>query len=759
MPKILKFVLIAAGVLLAVLAAVIGFVAAAFDPNAYKPQIVQAVKEKTQRTLKLEGDIKLAFWPSIGAKIGKASLSERGSDKEFASVEQAQVAVKLMPLLSKQVIVDGVEVRGLRASLVRTKDGKTNVDDLAGAGAPPPKERPAALPVTDIARVVVENAAFTYRDEAAGTQVALSDVNLKSGRVASGVPSTLDLSLKAKANQPRLDLDLKAKGGFLFDLEKQHYAVDAMKLEARGEAAGISKLDASLSGSAVLRPKSGEVTAEKLALALTGVQAGNNLELKAEAPRLSLTADKATGDKLTLSAKLTGAKQTLVAQLVLPGVEGTAQAFKTGPMNLDLDLKQGELTVKAKATSPLSGNLQAKQVALPKLALNLIASGPDIPGKTLTGELQGSATVDATKEAVQANLAGKVGDSNLKAKLAVNGFAKPAYGFDADIDQLDVDKYLPPKPASQAKAPGAGAAIVAPAAAAPAAGAKEEPLDLSALKGLNATGSLRIGSLKVQNVKSSNVRIDLKAKDGRLDLNPVSANLYQGTLNGNATVNAAGIPAVATRQNLNGVNIAPLLKDAVNFENLEGKGNVALDVTTQGVTVGAMKKALNGTASLNLADGAYRGINVAETIRNAKAALGAVRGKPQPQTQAANTAQKTDFSELKASFQIRNGVAHNEDLTMKSPLLRLSGAGDIDIGNDAINYLAKATVVGTGKGQGGAEADQLKGVTVPVKLSGPLGAPKYEIDYGALATEAAKQEVEKKAGDFLQRKLPGLFGK
>ncbi|HEX6828534.1 MAG TPA: AsmA family protein, partial [Burkholderiales bacterium] len=312
------------------------------------------------------------------------------------------------------------------------------------------------------------------------------------------------------------------------------------------------------------------------------------------------------------------------------------------------------------------------------------------------------------------------------------------------------DKYLPPKPA-QAKAPAGGGA--------PAAPAKEEPLDLSALKGLNATGSLRIGSLKVQNIKSSNVRVELKAKDGRLDLNPVSANLYQGTLAGSATVTSSATPAVATRQNLNGVNIAPLLKDAVNFENLEGKGNIALDVTTQGLTVGAMKKALNGTASLNLADGAYRGINIAETIRNAKAALGAVQGKAQPQTQAANTTQKTDFTELKASFQIRNGVAHNEDLSMKSPLLRLTGAGDIDIGNDAINYLAKATVVATSKGQGGAEAAQMKGVTVPVKLIGPLGAPKYEIDYGALATEAAKQQVEKKAGDFLQRKLPGLFGK
>ena len=80
----------------------------------------------------------------ISAEVPRRAISgARASDKEFASVEQAQVAVKLMPLLSKQVIVDGVELRGLRASLVRAKDGKTNVDDLAGGGAPPTKEQPA----------------------------------------------------------------------------------------------------------------------------------------------------------------------------------------------------------------------------------------------------------------------------------------------------------------------------------------------------------------------------------------------------------------------------------------------------------------------------------------------------------------------------------------------------------------------------------------------------------------------------------------
>jgi AsmA protein len=146
---------------------------------------------------------------------------------------------------------------------------------------------------------------------------------------------------------------------------------------------------------------------------------------------------------------------------------------------------------------------------------------------------------------------------------------------------------------------------------------------------------------------------------------------------------------------------------------------------------------------------------------------------------ASSATEKTDFSEMHASFVIRDGVAHNEDLSMKSPLIRLTGAGDINIGADSLNYLAKATVVATSKGQGGAELESLKGLTIPVKISGPFADPKYALDYSAVATQAAtekvKEQIEERifgkpaaAGDGTQPKttqekakdaLKGIFGK
>ena len=166
-------------------------------------------------------------------------------------------------------------------------------------------------------------------------------------------------------------------------------------------------------------------------------------------------------------------------------------------------------------------------------------------------------------------------------------------------------------------------------------------------------------------------------------------------------------------------------------------------------------------------------MDVGATIRSARANLDQLRGRPVQQSN--NMAQKTDFSELKASFTIRNGVAHNEDLSLKSPLLRVGGAGDIDIGNDRLDYVLKATVVATSKGQGGRDASDLSGVTVPVKLTGALDTPQWSIDFGGMATGLARHALEKEllkrvpgsqgdgapAGvqDTLKDRLKGLFGR
>jgi len=228
-------------------------------------------------------------------------------------------------------------------------------------------------------------------------------------------------------------------------------------------------------------------------------------------------------------------------------------------------------------------------------------------------------------------------------------------------------------------------------------------------------------------------------------------------------INAQAPPEILIQQKLSGIHIAPLLKDMAYFDTLSGRGDVTLNLTTQGNTINALKKSLNGSAALQLQDGAIKGINLAKKIRGAQDMLSKKAGT---QTEAVNKDEETDFSEMKASFKVKQGVAHNDDLSMKSPLLRLSGAGDIDIGNDSINYLARATLAKTLQGQGGS--DQVGGLTVPVRLSGPFTNLKYKLEFGSMVSDAAKQKIEAKkeeikaeikteAKEQLRNKLKGLF--
>jgi AsmA protein len=743
--KVIKYLLIAFGVLAVLVIGVIAYVSATFDPNQYKPQIVKAVKDKTQRTLRLDGDIRLSFWPSIGAKVGKASLSERGSDKQFAAIEEVRVAVKLIPLLSKQVVVDTVVVKGLQASFIKSRDGRTNIDDLIGVPPPARETRPErgggdADFKVDIARVEVSDAAIQYVDEAAGAKYALSRLNLETGRIAPGVPTNVKLSVHVQGDKPKLNVQTTLNTRLTFDPQKQRVALEGLDLDAKGDAAEFKGLAARAKGNIDVLGASKELTASKFELSVSGKQPGGDLKASLEAPKLAITQQRVSGERVKLEASLSDATMKLNARAEIPGLEGDAKAFKVSQLTALMDLERQGMTVKAKLASAVTGSVEAQKVELSNLKANIHVKDPKLPKSPIEATLTGTGTVDLAKQIASLVFKTRVDESNIDGRVGLAKFTPPAYTFDINIDKLDADRYIP-------KGDGKTAPGSKPA---PGSGGKagEQPLDFSALQGLNANGSVKIGQLKAANVKASNVRIDVKAANGKLDVSPLSANLYRGSLNGSASIEAAQTPVISVKQALSGVDIGPLLRDAAEFDTLEGRGNVTLDVTGRGGTVSALKKALNGTAAIKLADGAIKGIDIAGTLRDVKSKLGSLRGE---HTQSASGSQKTDFSELSGTFNIKNGVARNNDLQGKSPLLRLAGEGEVDIGQELINYLIKASVVATSKGQGGRDATDLTGITVPVRLTGSFAKPSYSIDFSGVAGDLAKREIQRQ----LERRLGG----
>jgi AsmA protein len=803
MSKAIKYLLIGLFSLVALLVIAAVIIAATFDPNDYKPQIIRLVQEKKQRTLSIPGDIKLTFFPKIGADLGKVSISEFKSTNEFASVNSAKVSLELIPLLSKQVVVDQVRIDGLRANIKRFKDGTSNFDDLLAKDESPgqqPSGGEQQQVRLDIDSVNITNAGLLYDDQQQGRKFEIANLDLQTGKIANGVPSKASLSADVKGNNPAIDARIALNTGFTIDLDKQHFVLKGADADIKGKLLDFTDLALKAGGDADLKPADKRFVLDGVRLALTGKRAGQPVDVKFEAPKLAITDTQVAGGKLHGEAKLVEGPRTIMVNFSAPSFEGSPQAFKVPALSLDVAIKdaaldakaniagsftgdidkllfaspqiklalsgkQGETALDGSLTTPFSANMKTRQIELSNIAAAFNLPNPG--GGSLKFNAGGNARADLGKETVSAALKGKLDESAFDAKLGLNKFSPAAYTFDIDIDRLDADRYKSKPPAAAQKATPAGKKAEAP----------EKPIDLSGLKDLNANGSMRIGALKVQNIKASNVRVDLRAGGGKIEVSPLAANLYGGSVNGSMSATASNAPRFAVRQNLVGIHVGPLLKDAIGKEPIEGRGNIQLDVATQGGTVTQLKKGLNGTARMELRDGAVRGINVAQAIRSAKAKIGEIRGDEASQAGTASTAEKTDFSEMTASFRIVNGVAHNDDLNIKSPLIRVTGSGDINLAEDRLDYVAKATVVSTLQGQGGPELQSMKGLTVPVRLSGPFNALGWKVDFKGMASELAKQKVDEKkeelksqaqkalegqrskSRDQIKEGLKGLFGK
>ncbi len=754
MPRFLKITLLVLGALVAlfVIAAVV--IAARFNPNDYKPLLVQKVQESKQRTLDIPGDIKLSFFPSLGVQLGQVSLSERKSRETFASMDGAQVSLALMPLLRREVIVDRVKITGLKAVLKRDKDGRMNIDDLAGANAPSgsaaqpqnPPQQPVAF---DIAGLSLERASITLDDAQAGRRLELTNASVETGRLKPGALSDMTVKAHLKANKPVADADLSLKGQLMLDPVERHYAFKGLAAELNGKLADFTDVAAKLTGNAnvALEPMRADVN--ELALQLRGKPQGGNLEATLEIPRLTLGDKDFIAQKIGGSFKLEQGERSVQGKLAVPSFEGSAQAVRLPGVTLTVDGKQGGTAIKGTLSTPLEADFKTMAISLPRIAAQFDLPNPR--GGALKLSAQGAASANLDKHSANATLAGMLDESKFDVKLNVGSFSPLATRFDVAVDQINADRYR--------------AAAAAPKEEAKNGAGPQAPLDFSSLAGIEAQGSLRVGALQAANVKASNLRVDVKAGGGRVELSPMSASLYQGTLAGSASLTTTASPRIAVKQTLSGVSLAPLLQDAIGKAPIEGHGNVGLDVTAQGGTVSALKKALGGSARFDLRDGAVRGVNIAQAIRKARSALGGSSSGGQ-QAGTGSQEEKTDFSEFSGTFHIANGVAHNDDLSAKSPLLRVGGAGDVDLGQDRLDYLVKATVVASLQGQGGPELQALRGQTIPVRLKGPFTSIGYSIDFGAMAQEAAKAKLEEKKGEVLDKakkqlgdKLKGLFGK
>lgn len=234
------------------------------------------------------------------------------------------------------------------------------------------------------------------------------------------------------------------------------------------------------------------------------------------------------------------------------------------------------------------------------------------------------------------------------------------------------------------------------------------------------------------------VKAEFVVNRGLVTLKSLTANLYQGSVAASAVVDARKTPATYTiKKSVKGVKVQPMLVDVLDNDMLEGTGNIDVNVQGKSLTPTGIQENLVGTVAINFADGAVNGINIAHMLRTNYAKITG------GDTTEADQVKKTDFSAMTATLKLDKGNVTTDDLQMQSPALRIRGQGKANYLNETVDFTLSTSVVGSLKGQGGKDVDELRDVTIPVNISGKWSDPKYKLVFDDVLKQKAKKEVDR----------------
>jgi AsmA protein len=683
MKKFIKILLIILATVLSLVVITAIVLPLVFDPNDYKPQITQLVKEQTGRDLQIPGEIELSVFPWLGVKLGKVELSNaRGFGKQaFAKIDAVDVRVELLPLLKKQIRVGRVEINGLKLDLQRNAQGQTNWDDLVKKDTTtqpqqkkPAKtsEQPLAIASLAVGGISIHNASASWNDQQNNQHVQIQRLDLESSAIQADEQIKLNLTTEFKSSAPDIKGTLELKTRAMFTQNNNSLSLDDTAIVAHlaGSALPANRLDAELASNKTL------FNQNKQSLTVQGLKLA------------------ALGAKLHADVEASGLDKEPRYQISL-------------------------------ASDPFSGREVARQlgITLPETADPNALSNIQLSSK-LVGDLNNVTIKPLTLQ---------LDNSNVDGYLQVKNFSKPAIRYQFTLDAINADRYMAPVKT----APGGKA--VAPATAV-SSQALQLPTEL--LRSLDIKGDIKVGELQISNMHSKQLLLNTNAKDGVIRLYPIKASMYKGAYNGDIKLDVRGTtPSLSMNERLSNINIGPMLKDLLGDDKVQGVANLNAKLTARGTTPESIRKTLTGSAGFQFKDGLVKGFNIAAYERALKAKL-----KGQPEPKETDPAQ-TDFAEIKGTIKVTNGLASNKDLSAALPHARIIGKGSANLVKETVDYTIYTKFTSKAEGQSGKTYAQMNKTPLPVHFKGKLTQPDISVDYQSVLKAEAKKKVDEKKAE------------
>jgi len=781
-----RILLILAGIfgLLLVAALTVPF----FVPKSvYKAQIEKAATSALGRDVLLTGDVSVSVFPRIAASVGGVSVSnpEGFTTPNLIEAGELRGSVKWLPLLSRRVEVEELSFVDANVQLEKLADGRTNWEFGTGEEAPPETTGEGGSVNASIGKASLKNASLTYRDKTTGTVYELKDLNLDAAMQG------FDKPLKAKADgvfqDQAFDIDLMldtpeaiqsgapAQVSFELDSKLAKASYDgSVTLGDAPSLAGAFTLNAPNLAD-VARFASVEMPVNLAPLGageMKGTVSGpfdalviqfDGLTLKGNLLDLAFTGAVDLRETPTIDGALRATAPNTGELLKQMGIEVPAEdalekvqisGNVTGPADaislkgLDVRHTGALLNATYKGDASLAGDGRVNgQIDASSSELRALLKAADVemePGDTLQSFSAAGAISGSFKKVDLTNLALKVDD------ISANGVAgvdvtkeRPRLTGDLDMGTLDLSPFL--APADQEKKPQQ-----------PMQGWSKDPLDLAALKSVDADLKVRTTTLTLGNITLNNASVVSTLQNGQLNADLPTFSAFGGNWGGKLVVDASGAkPSVSMAMTGDSVGISSLLGTLAGFDKLTGTGTFSVTANGSGSSIDEIMHALNGEVSTKLNEGALKGLNVAQLVRSADSLQKALTtGNLQNLdfTSVLSPEAETDFTSFNTVLKVENGVANVDLMKLLSPVLGIDGTGQINLGGQTLD-LRLATSIDK-KGQGAGSVVQLNGIPVPVRVSGSWTSPKVTPDTSGI-TKALEAELKGKLLDGIGSTLGG----
>jgi AsmA protein len=724
--RILKIIGWALGGIVALLIVGVALVALFFDPNDYKQEIEQLVQDQTGRSFSLSGDLKLSVFPWLAVQVGPAAL---GNDPAYGntpmvSIEGARLGIKLRPLLQGRFEIGAVELESPHIVLVQTAEGNnwSSLGGEAGNDTPAADASSSGKLDASIASISIRNGSVSYDDRAGGTQTTVSNFNFNTGRLQPGQP--FDLKSSFTLQRAVLVVDAQLTANIVADMDASQYTLN------QPELALLLKGDS--------YPQAGMPVTLQAASVVADV---GHSDYRIEQAKIDtqLTGEGYPKDGLPVSITINSLLANLDTQIA------TVKALNIAAAGAQIT---GELQATKIVDAPaVTGSIAMAQLSLRELAPKF---GIELPVTSDAATLQRfsmTTGLTASTNAVELKpLSLKLDDTTVSGSAGIADLDTKAIRFDLLVDQINLDRYLPPEDKSEKKNEPS---------------AEPTPIPADSIRDLNMRGKLAVNSLTISKIPLTKLSVNMDAANNKLQLNPVLATVYEGKYRGNIALDANGkLPHLAMEQHLDGINFAPLFAALFDTKRVAGRGSTNMNLNAAGADTNAMKQSLSGTLDFNAKDGALEGFDLWYEIRRARAVL------KQQAIPARTGAERTAFTALSGTAQIDNGLVTNKDLLATLEYLKVTGQGTANLASDVVDYKLNATVSKIPAEDKLAEQTQdLSGLTIPVRITGTLTDPKVRPDVEGMVKEQAKQRIEEekqklqeKAKDTIKDKLRGFLG-